>query len=322
VGGVKPVLLGSAAMTCVGGSAAVSATLTGAPLCTAQSLRYAAGCLLLLALARVAGRPVRRPRGTEWLWLAGVTATGLVLFNVALVLGARHAEPALLAVAVAGTPLVLGLLGPLLEGTRPTARAGVAAAVVTAGAALVQGTGRGDGLGLVWAAVVLACEAAFTLLAVPVLGRLGPWGVSVHTTWMAALAFGIGAPFLDHGRLGAGDLAAIGYLAVLVTAVAFVLWYGTVERLGAGRAGLLTGIAPVAAAAAGVALGQPAPRPAVWLGIAVVAAGLRVGLRNPGSTRPPPERCRPVTRAVEARQGRLRSAAWRPRRRWLSAEDS
>jgi drug/metabolite transporter (DMT)-like permease len=298
---VGPVLLGSAAMASVGGSAAVSGTLGDAPLCTAQSLRYALACLLLLGVTRVSGRRVDRPRGTEWLWLAGVTGAGLVLFNVALVAGAAHAEPALLAVAVACTPLLLAVVGPLLEGGRPTARTAVAAGVVTAGAALVQGTGRGDGSGLLWAVVVLACEAAFTLLAVPVLGRHGPFGVSVHATWMAAVAFGAGAPLFDSGRLDQGDLVAVAYLAVAVTAVAFVLWYGAVRRLGAGRAGLLTGVAPVAAAITGVALGLPMPSPTVWLGIAGVVTGLVVGLRNgplpaasgaPSS--PAPERVPPV----------------------------
>jgi drug/metabolite transporter (DMT)-like permease len=302
---VKPVLLGSAGMACVGGSAAVSATLGDAPLCTAQSLRYALACLLLLGLARLTGRRIPRPRGREWLWLAGITATGLVLFNVALVHGARHAEPALLGVAVAGTPLLLAVAGPLLAGRRPAGRAALAAAVVTAGAALVQGTGRGDRIGLLWAVVVLGCEAAFTLLAVPVLGRLGPWGVSVHTTWPAAVAFGLAAPFLDSGRLDRSDLAAIAYLAVAVTAIAFVLWYGAVERLGADRAGLLTGVAPVAAAASGIALGMPMPGPAVWLGITGVVAGLVVGLRGPAVSRKTQSRHSRRT----ARHGRLRTAA-------------
>jgi drug/metabolite transporter (DMT)-like permease len=315
---MKPVVLGAAGMVAVGGSAAVSGTLGDAPLCTAQSLRYALACLLLLGLARATGRRIPRPRGTEWLWLAGVTATGLVLFNVALVRGAEHAEPALLGVAVAGTPLLLAVAGAVLAGRRPTARVAVSAAVVTAGAALVQGTGRGDGTGLVWAVVVLACEASFTLLAVPVLGRLGAWGVSVPTTGLAAVAFGAAAPVLDQGTLDAGDLAAIGYLAVAVTAVAFVLWYGAVARLGADRAGLLTGVAPVAAAAAGVALGLPVPGPAVWLGIAGVVAGLVLGLRRP-----------PVAGMLQtrhsrptARPGRLRTAAGQVPRRLHPAEDS
>jgi len=48
-------------------------------------------------------------------------------------------------------------------------------------------------------------------------------------------------------------------------------------------------VAPVAAAAAGVLLGGPAPRPLVWAGIAVVAAGLALGLRtNPRRLPPTP----------------------------------
>ena len=96
------------------------------------------------------------------------------------------------------------------------------------------------------------------------------------------------------GRLDGGDLLAVGYLAVAVTALAFVLWYTCVGRLGAGRAGLLTGIAPVAAAASGVLLGEPAPRALVWLGIAVVAGGLVVGLPAERSPAGPAEADPPV----------------------------
>lgn len=236
------------------------------------------------AAAKLTGRPVPRPRGAEWLWLTGVTVTGLVVFNVALVQGARHAEPAVLGVAVACVPSLLAVLGPLLERSRP-APAGVAAAlVVTCGAALVQGTGRSDGTGLAWAAVVLGCEAGFTLLALPVLGRLGPWGVSVHTTWLAAATFGVlgaaGEGPAAVTRLDPADWLAVGYLAAAVTAAAFVLWYSSVRRLGASRAGLLTGIAPVAAAVTGVLLGGPLAGPPVWAGIAVLAGGLFLGLRR------------------------------------------
>jgi hypothetical protein len=45
--------------------------------------------------------------------------------------------------------------------------------VVTAGSALVEGAGRTDPVGVAWSAVALCCEAAFTLLAVPVLPRHG-----------------------------------------------------------------------------------------------------------------------------------------------------
>jgi drug/metabolite transporter (DMT)-like permease len=278
------VAAGAGAMICVGGSVAVSGVLVHAPVFTAEALRYATACLILLLLARLAGRPLLIPRGTEWLWLAGVAATGLVVFNVALVAGSRHAEPAVLGVAVACVPSLLAVIGPLAEGFRPSTAGVAAALVVTCGAALVQGVGRTDGLGIAWAAVVFGCEAAFTLLAIPVLGRHGAWGVSVHTTWIAAVIFAaIGLAREGAGaaaRLGTEDWLAVGYLAVAVTAAAFVMWYSSVGRLGASRAGLLTGVAPVAAAAAGVLLGGPPPRPLVWAGIAVVATGLALGLRG------------------------------------------
>jgi drug/metabolite transporter (DMT)-like permease len=275
---------GAAAMVCVGGSVAVSSVLLRAPVFTAEALRYALACLVLLAASRLTGRRLVRPRGTEWLWLSGVAATGLVLFNVALVDGSRYAEPAVLGVAVACVPSLLAVIGPLLEGSAPRRSPVTAAVVVTAGAALVQGVGRTSGLGVAWAAVVFGCEAGFTLLAMPVLGRHGPWGVSVHTTWLAAVIFG-GLGLIREGpaaavHLSRQDWLAVGYLAVAVTAVAFVLWYSSVTRLGASRAGLLTGVAPVAAAAAGVMLGGPAPRPLVWAGIVVVGVGLALGLRG------------------------------------------
>jgi len=277
-----PLLAGAAGMVFVGGSVAVSGVLADTPLLTVQCLRYAVACLLLTLFARATGRRLVRPRGAEWLWLGGVVLTGTFVFNLALILGARHAEPAVLGVAVACVPVLLAVLGPLLEGHTPAPRLIAAALVVTAGAGLVQGFGRADPAGLLWALVTFACEAGFTLLAVPVLGRHGPLGVSVHSTWLAALLFGATGVGWEGPaavlRLDGADLLAGAYLAVGVTAMAFVLWYTCVERVGAARAGLLTGIAPIAAAATGVALGGPRPSLLVWVGVAVVAAGLALGL--------------------------------------------
>jgi drug/metabolite transporter (DMT)-like permease len=277
-------ITGILAMMLVGGSVGVSRTLTGAPLFTAQAIRYAAAAGVLLAVARSARIPILRPRGREWLWLSGIAATGLVLFNVAIVRGVAHAEPAVIAVAVACVPVLLGVVGPLAEHQAPGRRILLAALVVTGGSVLVAGAGRADAIAVAWAAVVLLCESAFTLLAVPVLPRHGPWGVSVHSAWIGTLLLivlgGVTEGPGSAGRLTAADWAAIGYLAIMVTAVAFVLWYSTVAALGAGAAGLLTGIAPAAAAVAGIVIGSQPPRPLVWLGILIVICGLAIGLRT------------------------------------------
>ncbi|QFZ21513.1 DMT family transporter [Saccharothrix syringae] len=284
---VRSLVAGVTAMALVGGSVGVSHTLVAAPLFTAQAVRYVVAALVLVALAGLLRVPVVRPRGREWLWLVGIAAIGLVLFNVAVVRGVAHAEPAVVAVAVACVPVLIGVVGPLLERRSPQRQVLLAAVVVTAGGVLVEGAGHADAAGVAWAAVAVLCEAGFTLLAVPVLARHGAWGVSLHSVWLGAvLLVGLGLVTEGPGAvlgLTAGDWVAIAYLAVLVTAVAFVLWYSTVAAVGSGRVGLLTGVAPVAAALTGVALGTRVPGPLVWLGMAVVVAGLAVGLWRAGS---------------------------------------
>jgi drug/metabolite transporter (DMT)-like permease len=248
----------------------------------AQAIRYLAAAVFLVLMSRVAGVQVLHPRGSEWLWLAGIAATGLVLFNVAIVRGASHAERAAMAVAVACVPVLIGLPGPLLDRQRPSQQVVLAAVVVTIGGVIVEGTGRIDASGIGWAIVALLCEAAFTLLAIPVSRGQGAWGVSLHTVWIASamlLALGI---FVEGAqaavRLRTDHWAAIGYLAVMVTAVAFVCWYSSVAIIGAPRAGLLTGIAPPAATLAGaVTIGQ-APALPVWLGMGAVCTGLAIGI--------------------------------------------
>lgn len=118
----------------------------------------------------------------------------------------------------------------------------------------------------------------------------------MHATWLGAVLLAVlgvtrEGPSAVRGLTGV-QWAAVGYLTLMVTAVAFVLWYSTVRSVGAGRAGLLTGIAPLAAAVVGAVSGTGVPGPSVWLGIAVVIAGLVVGLRPravpAAGTAPPP----------------------------------
>ncbi|MEU4362711.1 DMT family transporter [Promicromonospora sp. NPDC023987] len=273
-------------MALVGSQVAVSGVLADAPLFAVQALRYTVAAAVLVLVLRVTRQAVPVPRGREWAWLAGVALSGLVLFNVGVVRGVAHAEPAVIGVAVAAVPILLALVGPLLGRTRPTPLVVVAAVVVTLGAVLVTGGGRTDSAGLGYALLTLLCEAGFTLLAVPVLRRLGPHGVSLHAVWIAAAALwalsltteGPGAVL----TLRAEHLPATLHLALGVTVVAFLLWYTAVGRIGPGRAGLFTGVVPVASAVGSVLLGGPVPGPLVWVGVAVVVAGVVLGAQPAG----------------------------------------
>jgi len=272
-------------MSTVGGSFAVSDLLVGYPVAPAQAARYLLGAAVLVAWARWREIPLRRPTRRQSGRLALLAATGLTGFNVCVVLGLSHAEPAAVSVVVGTTPLVLAVLPPLLSGRRPQPRLVGAAAVVLVGVAFVEGSGTTSLVGLLFCLGALGGEVAFTLLAVPLLPRLGPVAVSVHTCLIAAGQLVLVAPLLAAATSTpvvrvptAAEASATVFLALAVTAVAFVAWYTAVGRLGSERAGLLAGLMPVAALVAGLGLGTDGATVATVTGAVLVGAGVASGL--------------------------------------------
>ncbi len=270
------------AMFAVGTGVTVSAELVDYPIFAAQAVRYAVAAAILVGAVALLRRPMPRPLGTDWLWLAGISATGLVLFNIAVIRSVEHSEPAAVAILIGAVPLVLLLADSLRLRQRPSPMLLGGAVLVVIGAALVQGGGRTSLEGLLWATVALACEAAFTLLAVPVLGRLGAVGVSIHTCWIAALMLGALALWIDGAGspppMHTGAIVALAYLAIVQTAIAFSLWYSAVRILRPAVAGLFAGVMPIAAAVTGVIPGLTTVTPAVIGGSLIVGIGIAVGL--------------------------------------------
>ena len=283
------VLAASGAMIAVGTGVTVSHELVDYPVFGAQAVRYAIAAAILIGGALLLHRPVPMPRGRDWLWLIGIALTGLLLFNIAVIRAVEYAEPAAVAVLIGAVPLVLLFAESIRLRRRPAPLLLAGAVLVFIGAALVQGGGRTTVEGVAWAVVALLCEAAFTLLAVPVLGRLGAVGVSVHTCWMAALMLGALALGIDGvAALPAMEMEvvlAIAYLAIVLTAIAFVLWYSSVGLLGPAVAGLFAGLMPIAAALTGVIPGLTTVTPAVLGGSLVVGAGIAMGMRADAPTR-------------------------------------
>lgn len=264
-------------LTCaiLGSSFTVSRSLVDYPVLTGQALRYtlAAAALALLT-------SWLRPTGRELLRLAGVAATGLVGFNVLLMYALRHADPAAIGTIVGVSPLLLALLGPLQERRRPSPRLLFAAAVVVLGAVLVEGGGRIDAPGFAAAAGVLVCEAAFSLLAAPLLPRLGPVRVSAWSTALAVPLLLLALPFSgERPRMPtAGEGTALAFLGLVLTVVAFVCWYTGVAHLGVERAGVFVGLVPVFALVTVAVADRVTPDPRQLAGVLAVAGGLAIGL--------------------------------------------
>jgi drug/metabolite transporter (DMT)-like permease len=276
-------LAGLGAVVIVGGSVPVTGMLDSYPLLTGQALRYGLGGLLLLGLATLMRKPLSRPRLSDLPVLIGLATTGMVGFQASLLLAQRYAEPGLVAALLGGSPLVLAVAAPLLAGRHPSTGPVLGAVLAAAGIVVLSGGGATHGPGLALAVLAMLCEALFTLLGVGLVTRLGPMATATWSCFVAAIGSAVvgtvvdpvGAWQLPDGR----ELTALLVLAVVVTAVAFVLWYTAVGTLGADRAGVLIGVMPVAGLAVSLLLHAQPFRLAQLAGIALVSLGVVAGLQ-------------------------------------------
>jgi drug/metabolite transporter (DMT)-like permease len=272
------------AMSLVGTLTAVSAAISRYPVYGGQALRYAVAAAILLAIARLGDRRPARTGPREWLLIAVLAATGLAGFNVCIVEATHHTSPATIGTVVGSVPIVLALAAPLVGGGRPAARTVLAAAVVTAGAAVANGLGPSGPSGLLLALGALAGEVCFSLLALPLLPRLGAVRVSAYSAAVSVPML-LAAGLVTDGRHALrtptpSEAAGLGYLAVVVTVVAFLLWYDALGRIGADRAGLFAGLIPVSAVVTTMALGLRTPGRAELAGAVLVGVGVVTGLRR------------------------------------------
>jgi drug/metabolite transporter (DMT)-like permease len=274
------------AMVMVGSSVAAASLLTAYPVLTGQAARYATAAAVLWVFTRARGRRLppltRRDAG----WLVAVALFGLSGFNYVLIEATARVDPSIVGAVLGATPIALAILGPLQD-RRPIAARTVGAAVaVTAGVVLVQrAAGPLDPIGLALALLVLVGEAGFALFAVPPLRRIGPVGVSFHATWIGAVQLALGALVLERGVLRLPTLteaAALAHMALLVTVVAFVAWYGAISRLDADRAGLFLGLVPVTALITSALVGTTTVTAATAGGSIIVAIAVTIGATQAG----------------------------------------
>jgi drug/metabolite transporter (DMT)-like permease len=276
------------AMFCVGTLTAVSPALHAYPVYGGQAVRYAAGAVLLFGLMKVKGLPRVRLTRRDVVLVVLLAATGLAAFNVFIVESTRHAEPATVGTIVATVPIVLALVAPLMKGQRPSPRVVLAAVVVASGAGLTIGLGGATPLGVLLALGALGGEVGFSLLAVPLLPKLGAIRVSAYSAVAAVpllLVAGVVTEPTEIVRAPTvSEAVALGYLAVVVTAFAFYCWYDALPRLGAERAGLFSGFLPIGTILGALVLGTGHVTGSDIAGVLVVVAGLLLGLYAPEKT--------------------------------------
>jgi len=247
--------------------------------------RWAVACAVLVPIhgsALVAGR---RAILRDWRYVLALGVTGAGAFHTLVYLGVRHTEAINAALIMSTTPVVIVALSWLMLGERITARQGAGIGVSLVGVLAI--VARGDPATLAGLAInpgdgwILASVPIWALYSVLV--RRRPAGLAAAP--MLPLVAVVGAlallPFaVAEAALGAPmpvsleAAAAVLYLGLAASIVAFVFWNRGVETVGANRAGLFLHLVPAFATALAILFLGETARPFHGAGIALILAGI------------------------------------------------
>jgi drug/metabolite transporter (DMT)-like permease len=244
--------------------------------------RTAIGAVILVPIALSQGG-LRAMKG-KWLAMLAFAAAEILVPWIFLSSAEQHISSSLAGLLVSSVPLLGVLVAPLFGNREGIGPLGIAGLVVGfAGVAAIVGLDlqASDTTAFIQMALV-AVGYAFG----PAILRrylTGVPSVSVTGFSLAACAI-VYAPFavLNWPRAmpSAPVLASVGVLAVVCTAVAFLLFFALIERIGPVRATVITYVNPAVAALVGVAVLHETFTPGMGIGFVLVLAGSVLATRR------------------------------------------
>lgn len=251
--------------------------------------RTAIAAVLLVPLAAARGQ--LRPLLPRWKPLLAYTVAELAVPWLLLSNAERRLSSSLSGLLIAAVPLVGALLGWLSGGEKLGPRRIAGLLIGLAGVAALVGfdLGRGDIGALLQMAVVAIGYAVGPFILARSLSDLPGVGVvaaSLALTALVYLPFGIAQT--PHHWPAANVVWAVVILAVLCTAVAFLLFFALIDEVGPVRATVITYINPAVAVALGVALLHEPFTVGIAVGFALVLAGSVLATHRTPATEPEP----------------------------------
>nr|WP_198151791.1 DMT family transporter [Kibdelosporangium sp. MJ126-NF4]CEL19388.1 Permease of the drug/metabolite transporter (DMT) superfamily [Kibdelosporangium sp. MJ126-NF4]CTQ94813.1 Permease of the drug/metabolite transporter (DMT) superfamily [Kibdelosporangium sp. MJ126-NF4] len=218
----------------------------------AALLRFGLGAVVLLLLHSVV---VRKRVGAKDLGkLAGLGMAGMFAYNSCFFLALSLAPSADGSVIIpVCSPVITVAVTALLGRRRLTARAMSGLGVAVAGAAVffvgIPGGGSGRVLGDLLFVGAAVCWAVYTICGAPLLARLPALTVTTFAAVAGAVALGaLAVPFLggvEWSALDGGFWLNQAYLATLPTALAYVMYYQAVRKVGPATASSAMFLVPV-----------------------------------------------------------------------------
>lgn len=245
--------------------------------------RTAIAALILLPIALV--RTDLRGLSRHWAWLVAFALVEIAGPWILLGSAEQRISSSLAGLLVAAVPLVGASISIATRGPdRFSWIAGLGLLIGMAGVAAIVGTDleAGEPIAVFEMGGVVMGYAFGPAILARRLGGLSSLGVMAVSLAFCALLY---APIvaLDPPPVlpSAGVIAAIGVLAVVCTAVAFLVFAALIAEIGPVRATVITYVNPAVAAILGVVVLGETFTPAMALGFALVVAGSALATRGP-----------------------------------------
>jgi drug/metabolite transporter (DMT)-like permease len=228
----------------------------------------------------------------HWRWLVAFACIEMMVPWALLSNAERHLSSSMTGLLIASVPIITVIFARLTGGTErltPVRWAGLL--IGLAGVAVLAGPSAlgGDAWSVAQVLLVAVCYSTGPLIANRKLNELPVLAVNAFCLSFAAIAYAPAAALTWPSSVPSVQvLASLAALAVICTALAFVLFFKLIAEVGPSRAMVFTYVNPAVAVALGVAvLGEP-------LTAAIVAAFALILAGSVLATRPSHQRAGPA----------------------------
>ena len=272
-------------MVIVGSSVVVGKLIIASfPVFLASALRFGIASIVLVPLLLIREDKNIVIGRQDWFILFLQAFTGVFLFSIFLLYGLKFTSAAEAGIITSTTPAVVGVISFLFLKEKLTLNKVIGIALAVCGVLLINvlgrtlGTGRGTisffGNMLIFGAVV--GEALFTVFRKLSSDKISPLRTA---TIMSLLGLVLFSPFalyeavqFDFSSATFLDWMPVFYYGIVVTVIAFILWFQGVTKVSASVAAVFTGIMPVSAVLLSyMILGEAFAWSHLWGGLCVLA---------------------------------------------------
>ncbi len=243
-------------------------------------LRTAVAALLLTPIA--AARGELRPLLAKWRPLLAFAAIEMAIPWLFLANAERHISSSLAGLLLATVPLVGAVLGWVTKSDRIDWRRGLGLLVGLSGVAALVGLDLGvDDIGaLLQMAVVAVSYAVGPFILARYLANEPGLGVIAASLVFTGIVYAVpGVAQLPGQWPPAEAIVSVVFLAVVCTAVAFVLFFALIDEVGPTKSTVITYVNPAVAIALGVIFLDEPLTAGIVVGFVLVLAGSAIATR-------------------------------------------